>query len=95
MNLKGVFILLMDYSPVYSPDANMDGIDILGSKDETQTSYLKDDLEVFFLGYPDIFDSDLKIFFENIAPEEKKKISVASYFQEKLQHRLKRLLVFL
>ena len=50
---------------------------------------------MFFLGYPDIFDSDLKIFFENIAPEEKKNISVASYFQEKLQHRLKRLLVFL
>ena len=42
---------------VYSPDvANMEGIDILGSKDETQSSYLKDDLEVFFLGYPDIFD---------------------------------------
>ena len=34
---------------VYSPDvANMEGIDILGSKDEIQTSYLKDDLEVFF-----------------------------------------------
>ena len=47
------------------------GIDILGSKDETQTSYLKDDLEVFFLGYPDIFDSDLKKCFENIASEEK------------------------
>ena len=41
----------------------MEGIDILGSKDEIQTSYLKDDLEVFSLGYPDIFDSDLKIFF--------------------------------
>ena len=62
----------MDYSPVYSPDANMDGIDILGSKDETQTSYLKDDLEVFFLGYPDIFDSDLKEFFENLSSERKK-----------------------
>ena len=35
---------------VYFPDvANMGGIDILGSKDETQASYLKDDLEVFFL----------------------------------------------
>ena len=52
----------------------MGGIDTLESKDKTQTSYLKDDLEVFFLGYPDIFDSDLKIFFENIAPEEKKNI---------------------
>ena len=60
---------------VYFPDvANMGGIDTLESKDRTQTSYLKDDLEVFFLGYPDIFDSDLKFFFfENIAPEEKKK----------------------
>ena len=55
---------------VYFPDvANMGGIDTLESKDKTQTSYLKNDLEVFFLGYPDIFDSDLKIFFENIAPE--------------------------
>ena len=50
----------------------MEDIDILGSKDETQTSYLKDDLELFFFGYPDIFDSDSKKFFENIAPEEKK-----------------------
>ena len=41
----------------------MEGIDILGSKDETQTFYLKDDLEVFFLGYPDVFDSDLKILY--------------------------------
>ena len=48
---------------VYSPDvANMEGIDILGSKDEIETSYLKDDLEVFFLDYPDIFNSDLKFF---------------------------------
>ena len=45
----------------------MEGIDILWSKDETQTSYLEDDFELFFLGYPDIFDSDLKEFFkENI-----------------------------
>ena len=50
----------------------MAGTDILGWKDETQNSYLKDDLEVFFLGYPDIFDSDLKKFFEKIASEEKK-----------------------
>ena len=61
---------------VYFPDvANMEGIDVLGSKDKTQNSYLKDDLEVFFLGYSDIFDSDLKEFFENFASEEKK-----SYF---------------
>ena len=49
----------------------MDGIDILGSKDETQTSYLKDDLEVFFLGYPNIFGPDLKKFSENIISQEK------------------------
>ena len=34
---------------VYSPDvANMEGIDILGSKDEKQTFYSKDDLGTFF-----------------------------------------------
>ena len=49
----------------------MNGVDILGSKDETQTSYLKDDLEVFFLGYPDIFGPDLKKFSENIVSQEK------------------------
>ena len=48
----------------------MDGVDILGSKDETQTSYLKHDLEVFFLGYPDIFGPDLKKFSENIVSQE-------------------------
>ena len=59
----------------YNPDvANMEGIDILGSKNETQTFYLKDDLEVFFLGYPDIFDWDLKDFFKNIASQEKENI---------------------
>ena len=52
---------------VYYPDvANMEGIDILEPKDEIQPSYLEDDLEVFFLGYPGIFDSDLEHFFENI-----------------------------
>ena len=59
-------------SSVYSPDvANMECIGILRPEDETQTSYFKDDLEVFFLRYPDIFDSDLKYFFENIASQEK------------------------
>ena len=53
----------------------MEGIDILGSKDETQTSYLKDDLEGVFLGYPDIFDSDLKSFFENTASQGKDNIN--------------------
>ena len=57
---------------VYSPDvANMEAIDILGSKDETQTFYLTDDLKVFCLDYPDIFDSDLTEFLKNIALEEK------------------------
>ena len=49
----------------------MEGNDILGSRDEIQTPYLKDDLEVFFLGYPDMSDSDLKNVFENIASQEK------------------------
>ena len=64
----------------------MEGIDVSGSEDETQTFYLKDDLEEFFLGYPYIFDSDLKNLFW--------KILLTSYFQEKLQHRLKSLSVF-
>ena len=49
----------------------MECIGILRPEDETQTSYFKDDLEVFFLRYPNIFDSDLKYFFENIASQEK------------------------
>ena len=77
---------------VYSPNkANMEGIDILGSEDESQTSYLKDDFEVLFLGYPDIFDSDLKNLFK-ILHLKKKRISITNYFQEKLQHRLKKLI---
>ena len=36
-----------------------------------QTFYLKDDLEDFFVVHPDIFDSDLKKFFENITSHEK------------------------
>ena len=59
----------------YFPDvANIKGINILELKNETQTSYLEDDLEVFFLGCPDVFDLDLKEFFENIASEEKQSI---------------------
>ena len=65
---------------VCSPDVtNNEGINSLGSKDETQISYLKDDLEVFFVGYPDSFDSDLKKFFENIASQEKE-ILITNYF---------------
>ena len=59
---------------IYFPDvANMKGINILEPKNETQTSfeYLKNNIEEFFLGYPDIFDSDLKEFFKDIASEEK------------------------
>ena len=52
----------------------MEVVDILGSKDETQTSYLKDDLEVFFFGYPHIFGADLKKFSENIVSQEKENI---------------------
>ena len=75
---------------VYSPDvANMEGIDSLGSKDEKQTFYSKDDLGTFFQFFPDIFDSYFKEFFEN--NEAEKKILTTSYFQENLQHCLKRL----
>ena len=60
---------------VYSPDvANIECIDTLWSKDETQTFYLKDDLEVFVLGYPDIFYSGLKVFLKNIASQEEENI---------------------
>ena len=50
----------------------MKGINILESKNETQTSfeYLKNNTDEFFLGYPDVFDSDLKEFFNYIASEE-------------------------
>ena len=45
---------------VYSPIANMKGSNILEPGDETQTSfeYLKNNTEMFFLVYEDIFDSD-------------------------------------
>ena len=72
----------------------MEGIDILRSKDETQTFYLKDDLEDFILGYPDIFDSYLKNLFLKILRLKKKRILITSYFQQKLEHRLKSLSVF-
>ena len=72
----------------------MEGIDILRSKDETQTFYLKDDLEELFLGYPDIFDSYLKNLFLKILRLKKKRILITSYFQQKLEHRLKSLSVF-
>ena len=54
----------------------MKGINILKPKNETQTSfeYLKNNTEEFFLGYPDIFDSDLKEFFNYIASEEESNI---------------------
>ena len=50
-------------SSFYTPSSN---------DDETQISfkYLENNTEEFFLGYPDIFDSDLREFFKNIAFEE-------------------------
>ena len=62
---------------VYFPDvANMKGINILEPKNKTQTSfeYLKNNIDELFLGYPDIFDSDLKEFFKDIASEEEENI---------------------
>ena len=54
-------------SSFYTPSSN---------DDETQISfkYLENNTEEFFLGYPDIFDSDLKEFFKNIAFEEEENI---------------------
>ena len=46
------------------------------SDNDAQTSfeYLKNNREDFFGGYPNIFDSDLKIFFSHIASQEEKYI---------------------
>ena len=57
---------------VYYPDV----ANILGSKNETQTSfeYLVNNTQEFFRNYPDIFDSDLREFFKDIASKEKEKI---------------------
>ena len=46
---------------VYCPDV----ANILEPKNETETSfeYLKNNTDEFFLGYPDVFDLDLKEFF--------------------------------
>ena len=58
---------------IYFPHvANMKGINILEPENETKTSfeYLKNNREEFFLGYPDIFDSDFKEFYNYIASEE-------------------------
>ena len=55
----------------------MSNIDILESKNETKTSfyYLKDKINELFKNYPNIFDSDLKNFFKDIASEEDKNIN--------------------
>ena len=52
----------------------MKGINILESKTETQTyfEYLKNNTDEFFSNYSDIFDSDLKEFFNCIVSEEEK-----------------------
>ena len=49
---------------------------LFGDDDETQTSseYLKDNTEVLFGGDPNIFDLDLKKFFNYIASQEQKYI---------------------
>ena len=56
--------------------SNDDVANILEPKSETKTSfeYLKNNIKEFFLGYWDIFDSDLKEFFKYNASEEKKNI---------------------
>ena len=54
----------------------MKDINILEPKNETLTSfeYLKNNIEEFFFGYPDIFDSDLEEFFKDITSEEEENI---------------------
>ena len=54
------------------------------NNDETQTSckYLKDTTEEFFGGFPNIFDSSLKEFFDYIASEEKENIDYNSVSKE-------------
>ena len=54
----------------------MKGINILEPRNETQTSfeYLKNNIGYFFLGYPNVFDSNLKEFFKDIASEEEENI---------------------
>ena len=42
----------------------------------------KNNIEEFFLGYPDIFDSDLKEFVKDIAAEEKENIDYKSLSRE-------------
>ena len=73
----------------------MKGINILESKTETQTyfEYLKNNTDEFFSSYSDIFDSDLKEFFNCICLK-KKKVLITSYFQDKFYYRLKIFLVF-
>ena len=55
----------------------MSNTDILEPKNETKTSfyYLKDKINELFKNYPNIFDSDLKNFFKDIASEEDKNIN--------------------
>ena len=57
---------------VYFPDV----ANILEPKNETEAffEYLKNNIEEFFPGQPDIFDSDLKEFVKDIAAEEKENI---------------------
>ena len=80
----------LERSVFYPGVANMKGIKILEPKNITQTSlnylepngtrtsfeYLRNNTEVFFLvgSFPNIFDSDLKDFFNYIAFEEIKNI---------------------
>ena len=56
--------------------ANIKGINILESKNGTQTSfqYSKNNTKEFFRSYGNIFDSDLEEFFKDIASEEEKYI---------------------
>ena len=81
---------------VYFPDvANVSDIDTLEPKNKTKfcSCYLKDKTNKLFKDYPNIFNSDLKKFFKNIASEDEK-ISTTTYFQKIFLYRIEILLVF-
>ena len=63
---------------------------------ETQTSfeYLKNNTKEFFENYPDVFDLNLKRFFNYIVSQEEKHLTTI-YFQEKFYYHLEMYLIFL
>ena len=71
-------------------------INILEPKNETQISfeYLKNNIEYFCLGYPNISDSDLKGFFKDIVSEEEENID-SNLFSRQILTPSKKTFIFL